>query len=126
MDFLECKYVSSMLRFYLVTLMATLLLLLLSCISRVRLCATPWMAAHQAPLGFSRQENWSGLQYTYLILLKTWLCSIPLILSLCLLMKVLFRSESSLSFSVIHKVSCICMVPEIVQTSLKFHSAKIN
>ena len=37
--------------------------LLLSCFSRVRLCATPEMAAHQAPpsLGFSRQEHWSGL-----------------------------------------------------------------
>ena len=41
----------------------TLLLLLLSHFSRVRLCVTPWMAAHQAPLslGFSRQEHWSGL-----------------------------------------------------------------
>ena len=40
-----------------------LLLLLLSCFSRVRLCATSQMAAHQAPLslGFSRQEHWSGL-----------------------------------------------------------------
>ena len=40
-----------------------LLLLLLSRFSRVRLCATPQMAAHQAPpsLGFSRQEYWSGL-----------------------------------------------------------------
>ena len=40
-----------------------LLLLLLSCFSRVRLCATPETAAHQAPpsLGFSRQEHWSGL-----------------------------------------------------------------
>ena len=40
-----------------------LLLLLLSCFSCVRLCATPWMAAHQAPpsLGFSRQEYWSGV-----------------------------------------------------------------
>ena len=40
-----------------------LLLLLLSRFSRVRLCATPEMAAHQAPpsLGFSRQEHWSGL-----------------------------------------------------------------
>ena len=42
-----------------------LLLLLLSHFSRVRLCATPWMAAHQAPLslGFSRQEHWSGLPF---------------------------------------------------------------
>ena len=40
-----------------------LLLLLLSRFSRVRLCATPEMAAHQVPLslGFSRQEHWSGL-----------------------------------------------------------------
>ena len=40
-------------------------LLLLSRISRVRLCATPWTAAHQAPLslGFSRQEHWSGLPF---------------------------------------------------------------
>ena len=39
------------------------MLLLPSCFSRVRLCATPYMAAHQAPptLGFSRQEHWSGL-----------------------------------------------------------------
>ena len=35
------------------------LALLLSRFSRVRLCATPQMAAHQAPpsLGFSRQEQ---------------------------------------------------------------------
>ena len=39
--------------------------LLLSHFSRVRLCATPQMAAHQAPLslGFSRQEHWSGLPF---------------------------------------------------------------
>ena len=42
-----------------------LLLLLLRRSSRVRLCATPEMAAHQAPssLGFSRQERWSGLPF---------------------------------------------------------------
>ena len=41
------------------------LLLLLSCFSHVRLCATPETAAHQAPpsLGFSRQEHWSGLPF---------------------------------------------------------------
>ena len=40
-----------------------LLLLLLSRFSRVRLFATPWTAAYQAPpsMGFSRQEYWSGL-----------------------------------------------------------------
>ena len=42
-----------------------LLLLLLSLFSHVRLCATPEMAAHQAPpsLGFSRQEHGSGLPF---------------------------------------------------------------
>ena len=41
----------------------TNLLLLLSHVSRVRLCATPQTAAHQAPpsMGFSRQEYWSGV-----------------------------------------------------------------
>ena len=43
------------------------LLLLPSCVSRVRLCATPQMAARQAPpsLGFSRQEHQSGLPPSY-------------------------------------------------------------
>ena len=42
-----------------------LLLLLLSNFSCVQLLATPWTAAHQAPLslGFSRQEHWSGLPF---------------------------------------------------------------
>ena len=40
-----------------------MLLLLLSHFSSVRLCATPWTAAYQAPpsMGVSRQEYWSGL-----------------------------------------------------------------
>jgi len=46
-------------------LLNVLLLLLLSRFSRVQLCATPEMVAHQAPLslGFSRQEHWSGLRF---------------------------------------------------------------
>ena len=47
--------------------MDTLLLLrlLLSRVSRVRLCVTAETAAHQAPpsLGFSGQEHWSGLPF---------------------------------------------------------------
>ena len=45
------------------------LLLLLSRFSRVRLCVTPEMAAHQAPLslGFSRQEHWSGVSLPSLL-----------------------------------------------------------
>ena len=44
---------------------ALLLQLLLTRFSRVRLCATPQMAAHQDPpsLGLSRQEHWSGLPF---------------------------------------------------------------
>ena len=50
------------LRLKLLTTELLLLLLLLSHVSRVWLCATPWTAAHQAPpsLRFSRQEHWSG------------------------------------------------------------------
>ena len=38
-----------------------------SLLSRVQFFATPWTAAHQAPLsmGFSRQEYWSGLPFSY-------------------------------------------------------------
>ena len=38
---------------------------MLSCFSRVRLCATLWTVALQAPLsmGFSRQEYWSELPW---------------------------------------------------------------
>ena len=46
-------------------------------VSRVWLLATPWTAAYQAPpsMGFSRQENWSGVpvpspQYVYNFILK--------------------------------------------------------
>ena len=36
-------------------------------LSRVRLTATPWTVAHQAPpsMEFSRQEYWSGLPFPY-------------------------------------------------------------
>ena len=45
------------------------LLLLLSHFSRVRLLATPWTAAYQAPpsMGFSRLEYWSGLPLPSLV-----------------------------------------------------------
>ena len=38
-------------------------------LSRVRLLATPWTAAHQAPpsMGFSRQECWSGVPLPILL-----------------------------------------------------------
>ena len=39
-------------------------------LSCIRLLATPWTAAHQAPpsMGFARQEYWNGLQLPSLIL----------------------------------------------------------
>ena len=45
--------------------MLLLLLLMLSRFSPVQLCATPYLAAHQAPpsLGFSRQKHWSGCHF---------------------------------------------------------------
>ena len=50
---------------YILSSPRTLLIMLLSHFSSVRLCATPQTAAHQAPpcLGFSRQEYWSGLPF---------------------------------------------------------------
>ena len=49
-----------------------LLLLLLSHFIRVRLGATPWTAAFQAPpsMGFSRQEDWSGVAIAFSIQLR--------------------------------------------------------
>ena len=64
----RCAYTHINLHTYITSLsgsFAFLLLLLLSRFSHVRLCATPQMAAHQAPLslGFSGQEHWSGLPF---------------------------------------------------------------
>ena len=55
----ELPLVSSLLLFLLVAAAAA------KRFSRVGLCATPQTAAHQAPppLGFSRQEHWSGLPF---------------------------------------------------------------
>ena len=55
---------------------------MLSHFSRVRLCATLWTAAHQAPLpaGFSRQEYWSGLPFPSPFLKKAiWKCFLLLV-----------------------------------------------
>ena len=43
----------------------SLSIVIVKSLSRVRLFATPWTVAHQAPLsmGFSRQEYWSGLPF---------------------------------------------------------------
>ena len=43
-------------------------------LSRARLLATPWTAAHQAPpsMGFSRQEHWSGVPTAKCIIPFMW------------------------------------------------------
>ena len=43
-------------------------------LSRVRLLATPWTAAYQAPpsMGFSRQEYWSGVPLPSPVYASTW------------------------------------------------------
>ena len=56
-------------------------------LSRVRFFATPWTAAHQAPLsmGFSRQENWSGvpLPFPVYIYIDTWYVTVYVLISTC-------------------------------------------
>ena len=53
-------------------------------LSRVRLLATPWTAAYQAPpsMWFSKQEYWSGvpwrLENTWIISRNAWAMLIPL------------------------------------------------
>ena len=63
-------------------------------LSRVQLFATPWTAAHQAPLsmGFSRQEYWSGVPlpspfhlFTFHLFMSFNLVESCLYASLCLL-----------------------------------------
>ena len=64
-----CVYMCVYIYIYIYIDVCVCMLLLLSCFSRVRLCATPQMAAHQAPpsLGFSRQEHCSGLPFPSLM-----------------------------------------------------------
>ena len=63
--FLDCLISLSNVHLKFFQVFSFLLLLLLSRFSRVQLCMTPKMSAHQAPpsLGFSRQEHWSGLPF---------------------------------------------------------------
>ena len=60
-------YSPTLTRWTFVCKVMSLLFNMLSCFSRIRLCATPWTAAYQVPLsmGFSRQEYWSGLPLPY-------------------------------------------------------------
>ena len=46
--------------------MLVMVMVMVKSLSRVRLFATPWTVAYQAPpsIGFSRQEYWSGLPFS--------------------------------------------------------------
>ena len=48
-------------------------------LSRIRLFSTPWTAAYQAPppMGFSRQEYWSGVPLPSLLNSLVWIIFIP-------------------------------------------------
>ena len=48
-------------------------------LSRVRPSETPWTAAHQAPppMGFSRQEYWSGVPLPYPSIPIVWIINVP-------------------------------------------------
>ena len=50
---------------YLILVETSIIDIVLSCFSHAQLCATLWTVGHQASLsmGFSRQENWSGLPF---------------------------------------------------------------
>ena len=72
-------------------------------LSRVRLLATPWTAAHQAPpsMGLSRQEHWSGLpspslHVPFVLLLICPQVPFPPVFWLC------FQDSELLSLSLAH------------------------
>ena len=97
--------------------------MLLSHFSRVRLCATPQMAAHQAPpsLGFSRQEHWSGLpspspmheseKWKWSHSVSVWLLVTPWIAAYRLLHLWDFPGKST-------GVGCHCLLHHIMQYHL--------
>ena len=67
-------------------------------LSRVRLLATPWTAAHQAPpsMGFSRKEYWSGVPLLYYTNTNSWLSLIMFSL-LVNLVWLLYLSQNQVS-----------------------------
>ena len=70
-------------------------------LSRVRLLATPWTAAHQTPpsTGFARQEYWSG---------------VPLPSPMAALMRGLYETMSFLTLGRVCTLRVGCIVSEAV------------
>ena len=84
-------------------------------LSRVRLLATPWTAAYQAPpyMGFSRQEYWSGgtiaFSRTLLIVTSKCLDSVienPFVILIMFLFSLLFYQLHFCSLALYPLVSC--------------------
>ena len=81
-------------------------------LSHVRLLATPWIAAYQAPpsMGFSRQEYWSGVPSKVNQLL-VYICSLPPVLSSPASSRPSGLSQSSLlSFLCYKQVPTLCFM----------------
>ena len=77
-------------------------------LSRVRLLATPWTAAHQAPLcmGFSRQEYWSGVPLCTMLGHIDWpFC--------CLLISWTHEAPFGLKFSYLHFLLLGMLFPKV-------------
>ena len=96
-------------------------------LSRLRLLAAPWTAAHQAPLpmGFSRQEYWSGVplpspfhwkvQTLYIVCTISFNIYVCMVLCLC----VYVGSNDSLDFSA-RKYIKTTLIPLALLFSLHF------
>ena len=65
LNYIHMEYYNLFIKIRVFDISMLLLLLLLSRFSRVRLCATPETADHQAlpSLGLPRQEHWNGLPF---------------------------------------------------------------
>ena len=75
-------------------------------LSRIRLLATPWTAAYQAPpsMGFSRQEYWSGVPLpSPLFCINTNKCHTPLSL-----IHAVRLSTHALTFALAMEDTCMC------------------
>ena len=87
---------------------------MLSCFSHVRLCATPWTVAHQAPLSteFSRQEYWSGLPFPpnisyYWSNILIVIVNYKILFKLRYLFKLPFMDFKGDQFSSVQSLSCV-------------------
>ena len=93
-------------------------------LSRVRIFATPWSAAYQAPpsMGFSRQDYWSGVplpspSFCYLYSFMSWFLHLStidisdqIVLCFCELFWALFFSSISGFYTLAHPNSQVMLI----------------